>query len=349
MSINLVTRYQNRLANLYTAKSFLKGKTSNEWEWDGSRNIKILSVVTQALNDYDRTAVANRYGTPAELQDSVQTIGVYQDKSFSIVVDRGNLTQQNMLKKAGQVLSAEVGEQVVPCIDKYALNKFALYAGKVADAGAALTKSNIIEKLVAAEDWFSDHLVPLTGRFVCMKNANVSLFRQSLTECDDITDRLLLKGIVGKLGTLNIVGVPASWMPANTELIAFQTRSVVIPEQISEARIHEDPQGFSGNVLEGRYLFDAGVVAAFKDGCYCLTANGKKAGVSISIAANAATVTGTNASTILYTTDGSDPRYSDTAQTYASPVALTAGQTIRACGYTAGSYGMSDVIDKTNA
>ena len=349
MSVNLVTRYQDKLANLYTAKSFLKGKTSTEWAWDGSRSIKILSVVTQPLNNYDRTAASNRYGTPAELQDTVQTLTVTQDKSFSIVVDKGNLTEQNMLKKAGQVLSAEVGEQVVPCIDKYALSRFALLAGKVADAGAALTKANILEKLLAVEDWFSDNLIPLTGRYVCMKNAHVSLLRQSLTACDDITDRLLLKGIVGRFGSLNIVGVPASWMPANIELVAFQTRSVVIPEQISEARVHENPQGFSGNVLEGRYLFDAGVIAAFKDGCYALTSSGKKASVSIALASNAATVTGTNAATLLYTTDGSDPRYSDTAAVYSSPVTLSSGQTIRACGYTANSYGMSDVAEKKNA
>lgn len=111
------------------------------------------------------------------------------------------------------------------------------------------------------------------------------------------------------------------------------------------ARVHENPQGFSGSVLEGRYLFDAGVVEAFRDGCYCLAANGKKAAVSVTVTSGSAAVTGTNASVILYTTDGSDPRYSDTAKPYASAVTLASGEKLRACGYTPGAYHMSDVAE----
>lgn len=348
MAVNLFTKYQNKLAALYNINSFVKGKTSKDWEWDGAAHIKILSPVTQDLNNYDRTAAGNRYGTPAELQDLAQTISVDQDKSFSIVIDDGNNTQQGMMKRAGEVLQAEVAEKVVPTIDTFALGVYALLAGKVIDAGASLTSSNIIAKLTAMEDAMSDALMPMEGRYVFMKNANVSLFRQALTNCDNITDKILLKGIVGKLGSLNIVGVPASWMPKNIEAVAFQSKSVVLPEQIAKAIIHENPQGFNGNVLEGRYLFGAGVVGAFCGGCVALTANGKKASVSLSKSTHTVTATGTNTDTIIYTVDGSDPRYSDTAKTYSAAVTLTSGQVFKAFGYTAAgqAYWASDVASE---
>lgn len=266
MAINLFEKYARTLANAYTINSFLKGKTSAEYEWEGARSVKILTITTQEMNDYNRTATGNRYGTPTELQDTVQTINITQDKSFSIVIDKGNNTQQGMLKEAGRALKAQVDEKVVPMIDKYALVKFAAGAGTDITKYTAITKSNIIEVLTSIEDAMSDELVPLNDRFAFMPNSAVSLFRQSLTNCDNITDRLLLKGVVGKLGTLNIVGIPASWMPENVGVLAWHKGAVVLPEQIKDAKVHQDPPGYSGNLLEGRYLYDAAVITAHNKG-----------------------------------------------------------------------------------
>lgn len=273
MAINLVTKYADKLANAYTHESFLKGKTSKEWKWDGAHSVEILSVVTQSPVDYNRSAAGNRYGTPTELEDTKQTIKIEQDKSFSIVIDAGNNTQQMMLKKAGEVLKAEVAEQMVPLMDKYALLSYAIGAGQKLTGFTSISKSNVLEALTAIETAFEDEFIPTDGRYVFMKNSDIALFRQSLTGCDGITDRILLKGVVGKFGTLNIVGIPASWMPAQTNAIAFQSKSVVLPEQITSALIHENPQGYNGNVLEGRYLFDAAVVKAYEKGVVVLRAS----------------------------------------------------------------------------
>lgn len=273
MAINLVAKYADKLANAYTHESFLKGKTSKEWKWDGAHSVEILSIVTQTPGDYNRSAAGNRYGTPAELQDTKQTVKIEQDKSFSIVIDAGNNTQQMMLKKAGEVLKAEVAEQMVPLMDKYALLSYAIGAGQKLAGYTSITKSNVLEALTAIETAFEDEFIPQDGRYVFMKNSDIALFRQSLTGCDGITDRILLKGVVGKFGTLNIVGIPTSWMPAQTNAIAFQSKSVVLPEQITSALIHENPQGYNGNVLEGRYLFDAAVVKAYEKGVVVLRAS----------------------------------------------------------------------------
>lgn len=350
MAINLCTKYGDKLAKLYEAKSFLKGKTSTDWKWDGARHIELLSVVTQPLNDYNRAASANRYGTPAELQDLMQDVEITQDKSFSIVIDKGNNTQQGMLKQAGTVMQQEVGTQVVPTIDKYALKMFARFAGNVVAASAALSAANIIAHLVAIEDKMSDNLVPMENRYAVMANSTVSLFRQALTNCDNVTDQLLIKGVAGKLGSLNIVGVPSSWLPTDTLVVAFHKDAVVIPEQISEAKIHEDAPGISGSLLEGRYLFEAAVVGAKCGGAYALVSNGKKCSTSVAIATNTATITAGNADAAYYTLDGTDPRYSKTRVYWESgTISVTAG-TIKVVGIKKdGSYGSSDVASATHA
>ena len=269
MAINLVTKYADKLAMAYTQKSLIKGKTSTEWAWDGAASVKILSPITQDLVDYTRSGTA-RYGTPADIQDTVQEIKIAQDKAFSLVIDKGDDTQQYMLKRAGEMLNAQIDERCVPLMDKYALLSYARGAGTKITSYTSLTKANVLEALTAIETAFSDAFIPMDNRFVFMSNASVALYRQSLTNCDTITDRILLKGVVGDFGSLHIVGVPASWMPSNTLAIAFQQRSVVFPEQISDAKIHQDPPGISGSLLEGRYLYDAAVVKAFEKGCVVL-------------------------------------------------------------------------------
>ena len=272
MSINLLTSFGKQLALGYTHASFVKGKTSNQWNWDGAAHVVLTSIVTQDLNTYDRAAASDRYGTPVELQDTIQTIDIKQDKSFSIVIDAGNNTQQGMLKRAGEVMRAQVDEKVVPLIDKYAMGVYADNAGTSITNFTTISKSNIITALPNIEDAMSDELVPLDARFAFMPNSYVSMFREALTNCDNITDRLLLKGIVGKLGSINIIGVPASWMPEKVNILAWQKDAVVLPEQITSCVVHENPQGINGCVLEGRYLFDAAVVNAHSKGCVKVTA-----------------------------------------------------------------------------
>lgn len=345
MAINLLTKYGDKLAEMYTKESFLKGKSSNEYRWNGARYVEILSVQTQALNDYNRNASANRYGTPTELADMVQIIEIDKDKSFALVVDKGNNTQQGMLKEAGKVMRQQIGTQVVPYADKLALGEWAKWAGKTVAASAAVSTSNIISLLVAIEDAMSDELVPMEGRYVAVANSTVSLFRQALTNCDTVTDKLLIKGVAGKLGSLNIIGVPSSWLPTNVIAVAWHKDAVVAPEQINETKLHIDPPGISGNLLEGRFLLGAAVIGAKCGGTYALYTTGNK--ISALTVSNAGALTSVSGHTYKYTNDGTDPRYSKTAikvtaSGASTSLTHTSGDTLKVIEYADGK-GTSDV------
>ena len=159
---------------MYTEESYLKGKTSTQWSWDGAKTIKITSIVTQPPQDYNRTAAANRYGTPKEVQDVLDIHTIRKDRSVSMVVDKGNNMQGGHLKEAGKVMKQEMREQFVPESDQYALNEWAVNAG-FAIGVAEPTKDTIIELLVAIETRFANKRVPRTDRFVYAGNKYIGM------------------------------------------------------------------------------------------------------------------------------------------------------------------------------
>ena len=60
----------------------------------------------------------------------------------------------------------------------------------------------------------------------------------------------------------------------------------------------------------------------------------------MAISSHAVSITAVSGVTFKYTVDGTNPRYSTTAQVYSSPVTLTAGQTMRAIGTKDGCVGI---------
>lgn len=271
MAINLHTRYSDQLAKLYTANSFLEGRTSTKWSFSGFKSIVIPSITTQPLNDYTRSGL-NRYGTPTDLQDTKQELVMTQDKAFSIVIDKGDNSEQQMMKHAGEVMKQEIAEQVTPTIDKYALGKWAVHEG-IGSATAALTKSNIAGAVMDAEVYMNDFFVPDAERYVVMANAQFKNLRlaEEWAGCDSVVEKMMIKsgkGYRGDFSSFHVITVPASFMPEGVGFIAFQKNSVLMPIKLRDGKIHQDPPGISGHLLEGRYNYDAFVVDTLKNGVY---------------------------------------------------------------------------------
>jgi hypothetical protein len=339
--INLFDKYSDKMAMLYAHTSFVKGKTSNEYDWNGVESIKIMTPVTVPLNNYNRAAASNRYGTPTEMGDFTQRCPITQDKGFSVTIDKGNYTEQMMLKEAGKMMKAEVDEQVTPVIDKWAIGKWAANAGTVVSCSAEPTKTTIIEHLADVEAKFADAFIPLEDRFILITNSVVSKYRQAFDALDTITDRLLLKGVIGKFGTLNIVGIPGDWMPAGAYYLAFQRRSAILADKVADTVLHTNPPGISGHLLEGRYIYDAFVVGARAKGVLvgAASANIAKAPTATKGASTTSLASDTSEATIKYTLDGTDPMYSNSAITYSAAFANpAAGTRIRAVAYRNGMY-----------
>ena len=125
--------------------------------------------------------------------------------------------------------------------------------------------------------------------------------------------------------------MPASYLPEGVYFLLAHKDAVILPYKIRDAKVHQDPPGISGALLEGRNNYDAFVIGARCMGVYAAVTQDKVVATpSVSMSSNTATVTCTTSDAeIFYTIDGTDPRYSENAEKYASPVTVPEGQKIR--------------------
>ena len=77
-------------------------------------------------------------------------------------------------------------------------------------------------RITAIEAAMQNARIPKTDRYLAIGTSNLQLIRQSLTNCDTVTDKMLIKGIVGKIGTLNVLEVADDDLPANVYMIALE-------------------------------------------------------------------------------------------------------------------------------
>jgi hypothetical protein len=268
MAVNLHTKYPKQLALAFSKPSYLTGRTSSAYDWLGVQTIRVSSIVTQPMGDYSRSGTA-RYGTPTELQDTYQELKITQDKSFSITVDKGNNQDQDMMKNAGVVLAAQLREQAVPSADKYAFAQFVKLAGRIAGV-AKPDKTTVIGAVLDGLQEMNDALVPDDGRTVWATSEMCKYIAQSpeYLALEQLGRKAISRGELGEIQGASLVRVPASYLPANCYFLITYRDSVLFPKKINETKVHEDPPGISGALLEGRLNYDAFVVGTKCDGVY---------------------------------------------------------------------------------
>ncbi|MGM9983692.1 MAG: chitobiase/beta-hexosaminidase C-terminal domain-containing protein [Fibrobacter intestinalis] len=289
-----------------------------------------------------------------ELQDAVQELTLTQDKSFNIAIDKGNNTDQQMMKKAGHVMGEQVREQFVPYSDKYILKKWSHEAGKAIELTAAATGNVIVKALLALETHCNNKFVPVSDRYVAMKFSDIELLRDAdkWQYTDNYTEKFLVNGDVKKFGTLKIFGMPDDWFPEKVHAVFFQSKAVLAPMKIKDLRIKDDSEMINGDLLLGRFYFDAFVIGRRCDAVAVIVDKGYKAATPTitkgdTTTAVASTTSGAN---IYVTTDGSDPRYSKSRTVYSTAIAnLEKGEVIKAVAENieGGNVYISDVAEYT--
>lgn len=346
-SINLVTKYGNKLEFPYTKESVIRGALSNNYDFAGAKTVRILTAVTVAPGDYNRAATSNRFGTPTEMGDVMQELTLTQDKGYSLTIDKGNLVDQNNLKQAGAMQKRQDAEQVVPMMDRYIINKIAMSAGQSVGSGTAISAANIAQRVAAGVTALDDAEVPESNRWLFVPANVFAMIRLSseFLAADNLVNKGIVKGQVGEYQGMTVVKVPAGRWTNGINFMIVEKSAAIAPHKIKTRRILSDVQGIDGNVLEGRDYYDAFVIGARANGIYV--------DFSTSVLTKCATPTqssGTFSCTTAgvsykYTNDGSDPRYSATAITAASE-SEASGTTIKVCAFKAGCI-TSDVLEYT--
>ncbi|WP_238473763.1 hypothetical protein [Paenisporosarcina cavernae] len=142
MVVNLASKYEKKVDERFKLKSLTEAAVNHEYDWNGVDTIKVYSVPTVGMNDYVKTGTS-RYGSAAELDNTVQTMLLTRDRSFTFTIDKANEQDTNGTMAAGKALARQVDEVIVPEIDVYRLATMS--AAAVANGHtttAAVTSSN---------------------------------------------------------------------------------------------------------------------------------------------------------------------------------------------------------------
>lgn len=268
MAINLATKYSKQIQTAYVRESLVAGRLSNDYDFAGAKTVVVYTPQTVAMGNYTRSG-ANRYGVPTEMEDLKQELTLSQDKSFALTIDKGNNADQMNIKGAGKMLKLQMAERAVPDFDKYCLNVLATKAGKIA-AGAALTKQTVCERISAGAEHLDNKEVPDSGRTLWVTAGVYKLLKHSeeFMAVERLADKAIAKGEVGTYDNMTVIKVPASRMPEGVNFIIAHRNAATAPVKMSETKIHQDPPGISGSLLEGREYYDCFVFDAKKDGVY---------------------------------------------------------------------------------
>lgn len=272
MAINYTTKYESKIAERFKLGSLTDSACGHDYSFVGAKTIKVYSVDTVALNDFDRTAGANRFGEVSNLGDTVQEMTCSQDKAFTFAIDAGDQSDQAIDKAAGKALRREIDEVITPTMDKYRLSAWASGAGNIYTPAAAPTKNTILGCIIDANAMATEDLVPTENRtlFISVDWYKLLVQADAVLALEKLGSKAITKGAVGMVDNCIVKPVPTSWMPEGVGALIKYRGCTVDPVKLQNYDVLTKVQGFDGPVVQGRVYYDAFVLDAKKDGIVSL-------------------------------------------------------------------------------
>lgn len=268
--INLASKFSSKIDRSIAIKSFTGANLNKDYDFDGVKTINIYSIDKTPLNFYSREGLS-RYGTPTEVGDSLQTENMNQDISYTFTVDRGNKTQQMMMNKVSEEIKIQNDEMIVPYVDKY---RFAIYCETVEstmiDSTTVVAKGNAYETLLAGYQAINEKGIDngsLTT-FLVPEYYNFLKLDSAFVRNGDLSQKMLIKGQMGEVDGSAIVRVDGKRMPVGVKALIVPKRAMVSPTVLKDTKIHDNPVGVNGWLVEFRMLFDAFVLNSRKGFIY---------------------------------------------------------------------------------
>lgn len=264
MAIQLATKFEPYVDEKFTAESKKSLLTNNDFDWTGAHTIKVYKVTTAEMNDYDRagTGVNNsRYGQIHGLDAVTEEMTLTKDRSFTFAIDKLDTDETKQQVQAASALERQQREVVIPEIDSYVYGVMCSNAGTKPDA-VQLTKDNIYLEIIKGNAALDNADVPETGRVIVVTPDIYLLMKQckDIVMETDISNELRIKGVIGMIDGANVIKVPAARLPENFGFMIAHPCATVAPTKLEDYKIHQDPPGISGSLVEGRICYDAFVL-----------------------------------------------------------------------------------------
>jgi hypothetical protein len=271
-TIDLVTKFQPYVDEKFSTESKTSLITNQDFNWTGAHSVKVYKVSTSGMNDYDRAGTgsnASRFGTVAGLDATTQEMMLKKDRSFTFAIDKLDTDETAQQLSAAEALARQEREVVIPEVDSYVFGVMCGNAGNK-PAATALTSSNIYTEILKASEALDTAEAPEAGRVIIVTPAVYALMKQckDITMETDIGSDMRLKGVISNLDGANVLKVPANRLPADFGFMLCHPVATVAPVKLEDYRIHADPPGISGSLVEGRICYDAFVLDNKKGAIY---------------------------------------------------------------------------------
>ncbi len=264
MSINLAAKFTPYVDEKLTQDSKKSLLTNSDYDWSGAKTVKVYKVTTAQMTDYDRNGNgvnSSRYGAVQGLDATTEDLTITKDRSFTFAIDKLDSDETVMQLQAASALERQVREVVIPEIDSYVYSVMCEDAG-TKPAAKELTHDNIYSEILAASEALDDANAPETDRVLLVSPATYSIMKK----CPDIVMEtevgadMRAKGVIGMLDGASVVKVPSNRLPENFGFLLAHPCATVAPTKLEDYKIHEDPPGLSGSLVEGRVNYDAFVL-----------------------------------------------------------------------------------------
>ena len=263
-SIDLATKYLPFTDEIFTTESRISLLTTDHFTWESASTVKIYKITTSAMNDYGRAGptpgVWSRYGPVEGLDATTQSMTLRKDRSFTFAVDALDADETVQQLQGASALARQIREVVIPEIDRWAYQEMTANAGQ--NESGALTVANIYQSVIAAKNALDEAEVPETGRFLLVTPNTFALMKQAelIIMMTEIGQDMRLRGVIATLDGMEVVRVPANRLPEDFGFLAGHPVATVAPVKLSSYRIHENPPGINGALVEGRFNYDAFVL-----------------------------------------------------------------------------------------
>lgn len=265
MAINLATKFFPYVDEKFSKESKKSLLTNQDFDWSGAKTVKVYKVTTATMGDYDRAGTgdnSSRYGAVQGLDATTEDFTLAKDRSFTFAIDKLDADETAQQLQAASALERQIREVVIPEVDSYVYGVMCTNAGTKPTA-KALSKTNIYTEILAGNQALDDANVPETGRIIVVTPAVYVLMKQctDITMETDVGNDMRIRGVISNLDGAAVIKVPSSRLPEKFGFMIAHPCATVAPTKLEDYKIHEDPPGISGSLVEGRINYDAFVLS----------------------------------------------------------------------------------------
>ncbi len=274
MAIELVTKFAPYVDEIFTTESKKTLVTNRDYSWIGAHSIKVYKVSVSNMNDYNRAGADNgnwsRYGAVKGLDAITEEMTLTKDRSFTFVIDSLDTDETAGQLEGASALARQIRQVVIPEVDTYTYGVMCQNAG--ISATAKLTANNIYGEIIKATTALDNAEVPEMGRSIIVTPSVYQLMKQSkeITMETNIGNDLRLKGVISNLDGCNVIKVSENRLPEGFGFLMCHSVATVAPTKLEDYKLHQDPPGISGVLVEGRICYDAFVLENKANAIYYL-------------------------------------------------------------------------------